>query len=310
MSKAVVWMVVLWVGCRSSERQPSPPPKQLPAAEDPWAGSQRPAPAADVMRASDKDYAVARQTFRTKLVRESGSPQPWEPVRVPADAREVAYESAGLKLRAWVSLEGKTKRPAVMFLHGGFAFALEDWAGTKPFRDAGYVVMMPILRGENGSPGLFSLYYNELDDVLAAWKVLERRADVDSRRMFITGHSAGGTLAVLAALTLPSIRAAAPLSGVVDATAQIDEPALTPFDVSNVEEIRMRSAQVYAASFKCPTRIYFGDEEDWAKSPSQETARRAKAAGHDVEAVMVPGDHFTMLETAIPAAIAFFDQHR
>jgi dipeptidyl aminopeptidase/acylaminoacyl peptidase len=314
---AVVVVVLVAVlvapGCRSNDR-PAPPPtqtKQRPPAADPWAGGNRPPPIEpEATRASDKDYAVARQSFRTKLVREGESPQPWEPAKVPADAREVAYVSSGLKLRAWVSPESTTKRPAVMFLHGGFAFGVDDWLATKAFRDAGYVVMTPILRGENGSPGSFSLYYNELDDVLAAWKVLERRADVDPKRMFITGHSAGGSVALLAALTSPSIRAAAPLSGIVDASIHTEQPKLVPFDAANVEELRMRSALVFAASFKCPTRIYLGDDEGWAKPAAQEAARRAKAAGRDVEVVIVPGDHFTMIEAAIPAAIKFFDQHR
>ena len=72
----------------------------------------------------------------------------------------------------------------------------------------------------------------------------------------------------------------------------------------------MRSAVVFASSFKCATRLYYGDQEDWAKASTEETARRAKAAGRNVEAVVVPGDHFSMLDTAVPAAIAFFDQQR
>lgn len=316
--KSVLVVVVVALGCRASESPPPapPPPKPLAPADDPWAGGGKPpappapAPAPAMPRASDVDYAVARQTFRTKLVRDVASPQPWEPVKIADDAREIPYTSGGLKLRAWISPPTKTKRPAVLFLHGGFAFSLDDWIATKPFRDAGYIVMMPILRGENGSPGSFTLFYDELDDVLAARKVLERRPDVDTKRIFVSGHSAGGSLALLAALASRSFRAAAPLSGTVDASMHAEEPELAPFDTTNAEEARMRSAIVFAASFKCPTRIYFGDEEDWAKDGSLETARRAKAAGHDVEAVVVPGDHFTMLETAIPAAIAFFEKQR
>jgi dipeptidyl aminopeptidase/acylaminoacyl peptidase len=301
---------VVAIGCRGNEPQKAKAVEQTAPVEDPWDKPRAEPDASELLRASAADYAEARQKFRTTLVRAAPSPQPWEPVKVAADAREITFESDGHELHAWVSPESKTRKPAVVFLHGGFAFGLDDWTMTKPFRDAGYVVMMPILRGENGSPGSFSLYYDELNDVLAAAKMLEQRADVDPKRVFVTGHSAGGSLAVLAALASRQFRAAAPLSGIVDATIHTDTPDLTPFDTSNAEELRMRSAIVFAASFKCPTRLYLGEEEEWAMPSNEETARRAKAAGHDVEMVIVPGNHFTMLDAAIPAAIAFFDKQR
>jgi hypothetical protein len=34
--------------------------------------------------------------------------------------------------------------PAVLFVHGGFAFDRGDFAIAKPFLDAGFVVMTPI----------------------------------------------------------------------------------------------------------------------------------------------------------------------
>jgi dipeptidyl aminopeptidase/acylaminoacyl peptidase len=301
---------VVAIGCRGNEPQKTKAVEQAAPVEDPWNKPRVEPDASDLLRASAVDYAEARQKFRTTLVRTAPSPQPWDPVKVPADARDITFESDGHELHAWVSPESKTRKPAVVVLHGGFAFGLEDWTMTKPFRDAGYVVMMPILRGENGSPGSFSLYYDELNDVLAAAKVLEQRADVDPKRMYVTGHSAGGSLAVLAALASQQFRASAPLSGIVDATIHTETPELTPFDTSNAEELRMRSAIVFAASFKCPTRLYLGEEEEWAKPANEETARRAKAAGHDVEVVVVPGNHHTMLDAAILAAIAFFDKQR
>jgi len=61
--------------------------------------------------------------------------------------------------------------------------------------------MVPVLRGENGQPGNFTFFYDEVDDVLAAAEALAQRTYVDANRMFISGHSAGGTLTMLAAMT-------------------------------------------------------------------------------------------------------------
>ena len=69
----------------------------------------------------------------------------------PAGVTEITYSSGNLGLKAWVNQPeaDNARRPAVLFLHGGFAFDLEDWEMAQPFRDAGFVVMTPMLRGEN-----------------------------------------------------------------------------------------------------------------------------------------------------------------
>src|SRR5271155_276168 len=116
------------------------------------------------------DYAAARSRFQTKLISQGPPPQQWQPVRPTDGVTEVEYPSGSLRLKAWLSRTppGAKDQPAVLFLHGGFAFGEDDWEMAKPFRTAGYVVMMPILRGENGQPGSFSMFYNEVDDVVAA----------------------------------------------------------------------------------------------------------------------------------------------
>jgi dipeptidyl aminopeptidase/acylaminoacyl peptidase len=314
-----VWLaftvIALTFGCRASRndarrdepRAGDPPATQSdprPTQRDPWA--TQPEPPAE-------DYASARGAFRTRLVRKSASPQPWSAMEKPPDVREIEIESGGHKLRAWLSTGPKgdaARAPAVLFLHGGFAFTADDWDMAKPFRDAGFVVMTPILRGENGSPGTFSLFYDEVDDVIAAADALAKQPGVDGSRVYVSGHSAGGALAMLAAMTSKRFRAAASLSGAPDATVFSDDTELVPFDPSDKNEFRMRSARSFATSFKCPARLYYGAEEHIFVVSSGETARRAKAAGLDVEAVQVPGDHFSMTTRAIPLAIAFFELQR
>jgi hypothetical protein len=134
-----------------------------------------------------EDYAQARLRFRTKLLRKGPSPQPWSPIKSPAGVTEIKYASGALRLKAWVNrpADQSRKRPAVLFLHGGFALSMGDWEQTTPYRDAGFVVMVPMLRRENGQRGAFSYFYDEVDDVLAAAEYLSTQPYVDSNHLFL-----------------------------------------------------------------------------------------------------------------------------
>ncbi|MEO5727554.1 MAG: alpha/beta fold hydrolase, partial [Byssovorax sp.] len=135
-------------------------------------------------------------------MRKEPAPQRYRPISPPPGTREIPYSSGGLKLKAWVSAppaQGQ-RRSAVLFLHGGFAFAEDDWEMTKPYRAAGFVVLAPMLRGENGLPGNYSMFFDELDDVLAAADALATLPYVRADHLYVAGHSVGGTLTMLAAM--------------------------------------------------------------------------------------------------------------
>ena len=174
------------------------------------------------------------------------------------------------------------------------------------FRDSGYIVLEPVLRGESGQPGKFTLYYDELDDVLAAADALASLPYVDSKRLFVAGHSAGGTLAMLAAMTPNRFRQAASFSGTCN---QLDmDPMWITFDTSNMHEFEMRSPLAFATSFKCPIRLYHGDQEAWIEDQTQTTADRAKQAGIDIEVEVVPGNHMTSVPESIRRSVEFFNR--
>jgi dipeptidyl aminopeptidase/acylaminoacyl peptidase len=270
-------------------------------------------PASPGLELQKEGFAEARAGFRTTLRRKGPSPQYGDPLERPPGASAVDYKCGGLTLRAYVDRDpgDGVKRPAVLFLHGGFAFGLDDWAVPQPFRDAGYVVMVPVLRGENGQPGDFTMFFDEVDDVLAAADVLARLPYVDGTRLYISGHSAGGSIALLAALTSERFRAATSLSGDPDQKAHtINHPDLVVFDRSDIREYRLRSSVAYATSFRCPARLFYGEEETiWAESPNRRTAMLAREAGLDVAAVEVPGDHFSSVPRGLRESIAFFRKH-
>jgi dienelactone hydrolase len=259
-----------------------------------------------------EDYAEARKTFRTKLLRQGPSPQPGDREAPPPDAREVEYTSGNLKLKAWVNAPPKgaaARKPAVLFLHGGFAFGEEDWDQAEPFREAGFVTMVPILRGENGQPGAYTMFYDEVDDALGAADALARLPYVDGSRLYVSGHSAGGTLALLAAMTSNRFRAAGSFSGSPDQVAFVrGQGELMPFDPKDPREFQMRSPLAYPRSFKCPVRLYYGDEEFGFAGSCKKTAELARKAGLDVQAVEVPGDHFDSVDEAMRRCIVFFKE--
>jgi dipeptidyl aminopeptidase/acylaminoacyl peptidase len=282
---------------------------QFFSTADPPAQKRPPA-----LEIQDEDYAEARSRFKTRLVRKGPAPQEFQKLKRPAEATEVEYPSGKLRLKAWVNLPAKQERnklPAILFLHGGFAFDEGDWQMPKPYRDAGYVTLTPRLRGENGQDGTFTLFYDELDDVLAAADFLAKQPYVDPERLYVAGHSVGGTMTLLAALATQRFKAAAAFSGSpdqVDWTKGVPREEV-PFDPSDLREFTLRSPLAYATKFKCPVRLYYGAKEGWPDASSRRTAELAKGKGLDVEAITVPGDHRSHVPAAIRQSIEFFQKH-
>jgi dienelactone hydrolase len=259
-----------------------------------------------------EDYAQARRNFRTSLVRQGPAPQQWFKVVPPRGVKEIDYKSGDLRLKAWVNEPPAAggRSPAILYLHGGYAFDLEDWAQVQPFLAAGYVVMIPWLRGENGLAGSYSLCYDAVDDALAAADVLARLPYVNDQRLYVAGHHVGGTMAMLAAMTSNRFRAAASISGTCDQVLFVrTEPTEVPFDSDDRREFQMRSPLAFPRSFKCPVRIYYGAHEPFLAAPCSKTAQRSQEANLDVEAVQVPGDRESAVVPAIRQCILFFQQH-
>ncbi len=265
------------------------------------------------------DYGNVRKTFRTKLVRQVPSPQSEQMPKAPAEVKVIEYSSGGLRLKAWTNLpnnSGKKKYPAILFLHGGFAFGKEDWEMSEPYRNAGFIVLTPMLRGENGQAGSFTLFYDEINDVLAAAEYLSKQPSVDAQNIYVAGHSSGGTLALLASQASSRFRAAAAFDGSPDQQLLYKGKAAKPvtpkevtFDLNDLRELQVRSPLAYAASFKCPTRLYYSTEASiYFHYANQRTVMAAKAKGLDVETIQVEGSHFSHVAPAMKHSIEFFKQ--
>jgi dipeptidyl aminopeptidase/acylaminoacyl peptidase len=223
--------------------------------------------------------------------------------------KEVEYPSGDLKLKGWLSAvagDGK-KRPAVVYLHGGWAFGAGDWEDAEPFAKSGFVLFMPMLRGENGNPGTYESFLGEVDDALAAGRFVSSLPNVDSGHVFVAGHSVGGVLTCLVSMLPSPYKAAAALDGYVDmkAWAAGSPDAHVPYDRNDPREVRVRNPMAYARSIRCPLRLYAGKDGREVNAP---LAAMAKQAGKDCELVVVRGDHLAMVAPAVQQAIAWFRQ--
>jgi len=143
---------------------------------------------------------------------------------------------------------------------------------------------------------------------------LRKQFFVDPHQLFVAGHSTGGTLTMLAAMTFAHFRAAASFSGSPDAVGYTRHAvaigADVPFNYKDPMELQLRSARVYAASFKCPVRIYYGADETHFALSSQPTAKLAREHGLDVQAIAVDGGHNSAVDAEIGMTIDFFRQAR
>ena len=113
------------------------------------------------------------------------------------------------KNKAKTAMVATTKRPAIIWLTGGDSNTLSDfWLEGTPgndqsgaaYRKADIVMLFPTLRGGNiGNPGTKEALFGEVDDVLAAADFLAAQPGIDPARIYLGGHSTGGTLALLSA---------------------------------------------------------------------------------------------------------------
>ncbi|WP_321382163.1 alpha/beta fold hydrolase [Rhizobium sp.] len=260
-----------------------------------------------------KDYIKAREHFRTHLLRKGPAPDKFEPLDPPSGAERIFYRSGrtgSVNLTAWVSRYKREKKPkpAVLFLHGGNAMGAGQWAPLQGYIDAGYVVMMPSLRGENGQSGIFSGFYDEVDDVLSAADRLAHLPGVDPKRVFLAGHSVGGTLAMLSAMSSYKFRAAVPISGNPNAFRFFTRyPDDIRFDDAVPHEFEVRSPVCYAHSFKCPILLLHASTETSFDQGAELLIKRAKAAKASITSNVIEGTHLSEIPDAVAASMQFFN---
>ncbi len=246
---------------------------------------------------------AARRGFTTRLLRPESAGEP--PEQPPPGVLElVPYQGPLGPMAAYLgpSPHDGRRHPAIIWIVGGRSNSISPiaWTPGPPendqsatgFREAGIIMMYPSLRGGNDSPGRRERFFGEVDDVIAAGRFLARLSYVDPRRIYLGGHSTGGTLALLVAESSDQFRAVYSLGPVADMTGYTQDDV--PFDLSNPKEGQLRSPKLWLDSIRVPTFVYEGTE-----SPCNSGALRTMAEMNRnplVKFTPVPGGtHFTII---------------
>jgi hypothetical protein len=263
------------------------------------------------VRFSGLNLNVARAGFRTSLIREIKVTDPV--ADPPAGFKLVHYPAPLGSFPAYLTEppNSAVRHPAIIWLIGGFDNSIgetswapapaEDDQSARAFAAAGVVTMYPSLRGGNNNPGYIEDGYGEVDDVSAAAKFLAQQPDVDPKRIYLGGHSTGGTLAMLLAETTSRFRAIFAF-GPVCQMKQYGQQLLN-FDINDNRETDLRSPLLYLDAITSPTFVFEG-----MVSPSnikQLQAYCTENANHLIHFYQLPDyDHLSDLSAITPIIAA------
>jgi dipeptidyl aminopeptidase/acylaminoacyl peptidase len=160
------------------------------------------------------------------------------------------------------------RRPALVWVPGGFSNGIGDmWSPEPPendqsaraFREAGIVLMIPSRRGGNDNPSFREGFFGEVDDVIAAGEWLGKLPYVDPARVYLGGHSTGGTVALLVAESTQLFRAVFAFGPVASVAGYGAEDL--PFDVAAEREVALRAPSLYMGAIRSPTLVIEGSEQ-------------------------------------------------
>lgn len=226
----------------------------------------------------------ARSNFTTKIssTGTAGQPAPEPP---PDIFRLVRYDSRVGPLAAYLSPDpgDGAKHPAILWITGGDCNTIDELWRPAPrqndqtaaaYRQAGIIMMFPSLRGGNDNPGQHEGFFGEVDDILSAADFLARQPYVDPARIYLGGHSTGGTLALLVAESTDRFRAVFSFGPADDVSGY--EAQYLPFDTSDPREIELRSPGRWLQSVGCPTFVFEGTEQPSNSASLQTMSRSSK----------------------------------
>jgi pimeloyl-ACP methyl ester carboxylesterase len=261
----------------------------------------------------DKDSSLTLQQDRSSFSTNLSNPFDFPDESAPTPPAElfnlITYPSPAGDLEAYLTPDpGDGKRhAAVLWAHGGFGgIGSWLWESAPPendqsvaaFCDAGLIVMCPSWRGENANPGSFELFYGEVDDLHAALKHLKTIPYIDPDRIYLAGHSTGGTLTLLAAVSTADFRAAFSFGGAPDIYEVVRDGVgyeNTPFDFNNRNESDLRSAIRYTRFISRPTFYFEGSDSSYPNEAKRMMRLANKHNSPFIAYILTGFDHFNIL---------------
>ena len=275
----------------SSGEQSSSPRK------NPLAGNA----SAQALVESYDSFAEAHDAFTTTLAREENDdysiPEPPEGL-----FDLVSYPSKVGDLAAYVSSDpgDGQKHPIIIWVVGGWGNGIDDFPWCYPawdndqtgsaFWQAGLLTMYPSFRGGSGNPGHYEALFGEVDDIVSAYEYAASLPYVDPDRIYLGGHSTGGTRALLASEYTDKFRAVF-CFGAVDEIKYHNNSQFT-FDTDNDDEYTMRSPIHWLDNVKSPTFLIEG------RDGNSDNLERMEAAtdNENIHCYVIEGaDHFSTL---------------
>lgn len=220
--------------------------------------------------AAVQNLQEARAGHETKLIKTVSSA---EPAATPPDGvlKLIKYKSPAGVLPAYISPDpgDGEKRPAIIWIFGGFSNGIDSTAweeqaaendqSAAAYRNAGIVMMYPALRGGHDQVGRNETFYGEVDDILAAADYLAVQPHVDPERIYLGGHSTGGTAALLVAAATDRFRAVFSF-GPVSVMSYYGADSLT-YDPADKQEDRLRSPLYHLQAIRSPTFVIEGTDD-------------------------------------------------
>lgn len=194
------------------------------------------------------------------------------------------------------------KHPAIVWISGGDQTIVDFWTPRDPendqsaaiFREKGIVTFYPAVRALNGNPGSIEGFYGETDDVVAATKWLKQQPFVDPDRVFLGGHSTGGTLALLSS-EYANEWAGVFSFGPIDDIQYYDGSIPINIAADDDDGRRLRSPMFWLSSIRQPTFVIEGDLMGRANVEALQAIEQANS-NPQVHVVYGGGcDHFNVL---------------
>ncbi len=224
----------------------------------------------------------------------------------------VTYPSGDLQLKAGLYIPPEKKEgplPALVYCHGGFSLGFGDMDVCYHFINAGYIVMVPTLRGENGQKGSNEILLGEVDDAANAVRWLARQPEVDSTRIYAFGHSVGGGVTAMLSLIpdLP-LKHTGSCGGLYLAeTFQLwAEDGIICFNPLDLKECQARILIGNVKWMQRPHYAYVGKDDFVIKEAVPILRAETKQEGKEklFQCQEIPGDHFDCLEEALSRYIS------